>query len=243
MPRFAALALVLSFCFTAIGQDTPPAGKQFALSTDVDGRTKFDYLLYLPEEYAKSDKKFPLVLFLHGAGERGDNLDLVQVHGPPKLIAAGKHFPFVVVSPQCKADTWWQAAELSDLIDHIEAKHRIDKDRIYVTGLSMGGFGTWALAAYEPTRFAAIAPVCGGGNPIATRYTQPIDAAIWTFHGGKDSVVPIEESQKMVRALQGRGVNVKLTVYPDANHDSWSATYNNEELYRWLLRHKRKPAN
>ena len=235
-----ALFYILMNTTDAAAQGESAAGDQVPMSTNVSGETLHNYLLYLPKDYADSNKKFPLVLFLHGAGERGDNkLDLVKVHGPPKLIAAGRQFPFIVVSPQCKTNGWWEAAELSDLLDHVESQYRVDKDRIYVTGLSMGGFGTWALAACEPERFAAIAPVCGGGNPIATRYTKPIQAAIWTFHGGKDSVVPLSESEEMVKALKERKVDVKLTVYADASHDSWTKTYNNEELYKWLLEHKR----
>ncbi len=199
-------------------------------------RAKLDYLLYLPKEYEEKPA-WPLLLFLHGAGERGENLDLVKAHGPPKMIAAGKEFPFLVVSPQCRQDRWWQAFELAALLDEIEEKYHVDPDRIYVTGLSMGGFGTWSLAAYQPHRLAAILPVCGGGNPHLAKLFKSVPA--WVFHGAKDSVVPIGQSQVMVDALKKAEGTVKFTIYPEANHDAWSETYANPEVYQWLLQQKR----
>ena len=130
------------------GQESKP-GKQLRVSDHIATKVHHNYLLYLPKNYG-SGAKFPLLLFLHGAGERGDDkLDLVTVHGPPKLIEGGEDFPFIVVSPQCKEGSWWEAAELSVLVDHIESQFDVDKDRLYVTGLSMGGFGTWALAQWH----------------------------------------------------------------------------------------------
>ena len=123
------------------------------------------YLLYLPDDYKKPDRKWPLLLFLHGAGERGAELDSVKIHGPPRMIAEGHDFPFIVVSPQCPADEWWTEDVLVALLDELVETLRIDEDRIYVTGLSMGGYGTWALAEAIPDRLAAIVPICGGGNP------------------------------------------------------------------------------
>ena len=200
-----------------------------------------EYLLYLPEDYAASQEKWPLILFLHGAGERGNNLKAVEKHGPPKIVKEGKTFPFVIVSPQCPNDEWWSSGKqidtLSALLDHIVAKYRIDKDRIYVTGLSMGGFGTWRLACEYPDRFAAIAPICGKGEPFAARAIPHLPA--WVFHGTKDDVVPIQASQEMVDALKKAGGNVEFTIYPEAGHDSWTETYNNPELYDWFLQHKR----
>jgi predicted peptidase len=193
-------------------------------------------LLYLPKDYDQKES-WPLLLFLHGAGERGNNLDLVKKHGPPKLIEAGKGFPFIVVSPQCPNDHWWEPVELAALLDEIVEKHKIDQDRIYVTGLSMGGFGTWSLAVHQPKRFAALVPICGGGEPIVTLLFPKIP--VWVFHGAKDFVVPIERSEKMVEAMKKFGGNVKFTVYPEAGHDSWTESYANPELYEWLLQQKR----
>jgi predicted peptidase len=203
------------------------------------------YWLYVPEEYAASDREWPLVLFLHGAGERGDDLEKVTIHGPPKLIAKeGKTFPFIIVSPQCPAGEWWtdvhQVQSLNALLDDLVSRYRIDKDRVYLTGLSMGGFGTWVLAATYPDRFAAIAPVCGAGNRWSAKRIAHIPA--WVFHGAKDGVVPLACSEDMVAALKKVDCDVRLTVYPDAHHDSWTETYSNPELYEWFLEHKRSRA-
>jgi predicted peptidase len=177
------------------------------------------------------------MLFLHGAGERGEDLEKVKVHGPPKLIEQGKDFPFIVISPQCPEDQWWSITDLDVLLDEIIGEYKVDTDRIYVTGLSMGGFATWDLAIKYPNRFAAIAPVCGGGNSrlVSTLKELPV----WVFHGAKDNVVPLKSSQEMVDALEKADGEVKFTIYPEATHDSWTETYNNPELYEWFLQ-KRK---
>jgi len=195
-----------------------------------------DYLLFLPQDYDKKDA-WPLMLFLHGAGERGNNLELVKKHGPPKIVESKRDFPFILVSPQCPANRWWQPMELAALLDEIAAKYKVDPDRIYVTGLSMGGFGTWALAAYCPERLAAIVPICGGGEAYwAEKY---VHLPVWVFHGAKDKAVPAERSQQMVDALKKHGGSVKCTIYPEAGHDAWTETYENPELYQWLLEQKR----
>ena len=190
-----------------------------------------DYLLYLPEGYNASQAEWPLVLFLHGAGERGSDLEKVKFHGLPKHIAAGEQFPFIAVSPQCPEGQWWDLKMLSGLLDHIEANYRVDKDRIYLTGLSMGGFGT------EPCRFAAIAPVCGGGQ--ASSACSIKNLPVWVFHGARDNIVPLSASEEMVKALERCGGDVRFTVYPEAGHDSWTETYQNPELYKWLLDQRR----
>jgi len=151
------------------------AGQQKPAELNGSNKVKMKYLIYLPKDYDQKDS-WPVLLFLHGIGERGDNLDLVKKHGPPKLIAAGKQFPFIVVSPQCPNTHWWDTAELTALVDEIGKKYKVDQDRIYLTGLSMGGFGTWALAAYQPNRFAAIVPICGGGDPSSAKRIAHIPA-------------------------------------------------------------------
>ncbi|MDZ4781376.1 MAG: prolyl oligopeptidase family serine peptidase [Planctomycetia bacterium] len=190
------------------------------------------YQLFLPKDYADSDKKFPLMLFLHGAGESGNDLEIVKKHGPPKLVDGKPDFPFIVVSPQCAVRPW-RVDQLNALLDDIIAKYRVDTDRVYLTGLSMGGYGTWALAAEHPERFAAIVPICGGGNPATASKLK--DIPIWVFHGAKDDAVPLSRSEEMVAALKAAGSEPKFTIYPDAGHDSWTETYNNEDLYKWLL--------
>jgi predicted peptidase len=229
-------AVVLVPLMASAAEPPTAAVGQKPCELDRSIKVQMKYLLYLPKDYDRKES-WPLLLFLHGAGERGDNLDLVKVHGPPKLIGAGKDFPFIVVSPQCPNGRWWEPLELAALLDEIVEKHKVDQDRIYVTGLSMGGFGTWSLAAYQPKRLAAIVPICGGGEPFTTRLFSHIPA--WVFHGAKDSAVPLERSEKMVEALKKAGGDVKFTVYPEAGHDSWTETYNNPELYEWLLQQKR----
>ncbi len=170
------------------------AGQQVATTFDGNVHVTLKYLLYLPPDYDKHDK-WPLVLFLHGAGERGDDLNAVKRHGPPKLIEGGKQFPFIVVSPQCPKDHWWnnELVSLTALLDDVVAKHKVDPDRVYLTGLSMGGFGTSALAGYTPNRFAALIPICGGGEPLLARAIKHVP--VWAFHGGKDPIVPVKRSE------------------------------------------------
>ena len=235
--RNAALRVVIGLLvLPAIRAVAGDAGQQKSAELNRTIKVTMKYLIYLPKDYDQKPA-WPLMLFLHGSGERGDNLDLVKHHGPPKLIGAEKQFPFIVVSPQCPNGKSWEPYELTALLDEIVEKYKVDQDRIYVTGLSMGGFGTWALAAHTPNRFAAIVPICGGGDPSRTRRIARIPT--WVFHGGKDPTVPLERSQKMVEALKKSGGDPKFTVYADAGHDSWTEAYNSPELYEWLLQQKR----
>jgi predicted peptidase len=203
---------------------------------------KLDYLLSIPTDYNKDTKKnYPLILFLHGSGERGSDVNAVKVHGPPKIIEKNPDSTlakdFIVVSPQCPAGRGWKVDDLMTLLDDIEAKYRVDADRIYVTGLSMGGFGTWDLASNFPDRFAAIAPMCGGGQPEMARRLKYLP--IWVFHGEADPAVPFKRSEDMVEALKKVGNDVKFTRYPGVGHDCWTASYANPELYTWFLSHTR----
>lgn len=195
------------------------------------------YLLHLPDGYdLEKSRRWPLLVFLHGAGERGDDLELVKIHGPPKLIEAGKRYQFIVASPQLALGEWWSPDMVAWLTRELTSSLRVDPDRVYLTGLSMGGYGTWETAAKYPELFAAIAPICGRGDPASAwrlRHTPT-----WIFHGAKDPVVPIKHSNDMNKALK-KYRNVKYTVYPEADHDSWSETYLNEELYGWLLGQRR----
>ncbi len=232
--RFIFLSLLAAAWLPTRTFADEPAQTSQRLEAEV--KVELNYLLYLPKGY-DDQESWPLVLFLHGAGERGGDLELVKKHGPPKLIGEGKDFPFIVVSPQCRKDVWWEPIELTALLDEVNKTHKVDQDRIYVTGLSMGGFGTWRLAAHTPDRFAAIAPICGGGETYwARRFPQ---LPTWAFHGAKDNGVPLQRSEEMIEAMKAAGGNPKLTVYPDAGHDSWTETYNNPEFYQWLLAQKR----
>jgi predicted peptidase len=198
------------------------------------------YLLYLPPDCnSKPGEKFPLVLFLHGSGERGDDLNLVNKNGIPMLIAEGKEFPFIVVSPQCPADEMdWDTRVLKRLLDNVVVNYRVDTSRIYLTGLSMGGSGTWDMAFRYPGFFAAVAPVCGYYmKEQADGYGK---TPIWIFHGAKDDVVPLSNAVEMYEGIVASGGEVRLTVYPDANHNAWTDTYNNPELYQWFLKQQKK---
>jgi predicted peptidase len=199
----------------------------------------YDYLLQLPPGYTRTGKKrWPLLMFFHGRGERGHDLKLVRLHGPPKLIAEGRTFPFIVVSPQCPDDEWWNYPALEVFVSEMVRRYRVDPDRVCLTGLSMGGFATWALAQHRPERYAAIAPVCGGGE---TRVAANLrDLPIWAFHGGLDEVIVPRRSREMVAAIKAAGGAPRLTIYPRAGHDSWTQAYANEELYTWMLAQRRR---
>lgn len=231
----AISAAVLLSMVTVARAEEPTPGKQIATSFQA-GDATLDYWIYLPKG-EQPESGSPLLLFLHGAGERGDDLAVVKKHGPPKLIEAGQDFPFVVVSPQCPERERWEPKQLAALVEHLVAEHSLDGSRLYVTGLSMGGYGTWALIAEYPELFAAAVPVCGGGD------VEKVDAMaktpVWAFHGGQDRVVPPRRSEVLVDALKERDAEVKLTVYPEAGHDSWTKTYDNAEVYAWLLEHRR----
>lgn len=198
------------------------------------------YLVHLPDDYdADPGKLWPLVLFLHGAGERGSDLDLAAVHGPPRPADAGHEFPFILVTPQCGESSQWVAelSTLSGLVDEVVSTHRVDPARLSVTGLSMGGFGTWSLAVRYPDRFAAIAPICGG---LWMQSAAPIrHLPVWAFHGDADDVVPMSATEEIVAELRSLDAGVRFTRYVGVGHDSWTETYDNPELYDWLLSHRR----
>lgn len=220
-------------------QDKAKTGRQTAQHMEQQVTLSLDYLLYLPPNYDRQDS-WPLLVFLHGAGERGHDLKKVKAHGPPKLIEQGKDLPFLIVSPQCPEDNWWPGMEreVIALVDEMIDTHKVDTSRVFLTGLSMGGYGTWAIGCSYPQRFSAIVPICGGGRPFRAGSLKEVP--VWAFHGAKDPVVPLEESEQMVEAVNKAGGSAKLTVYPNAQHDSWTQTYDNPELYDWLLSHTRK---
>jgi predicted peptidase len=246
------ILILLGMALLAVGgraqeADMPKNQKAVTAEITYTRKVKMDYLLFTPKGYdADKNKKWPLMIFLHGAGERGTNVAKVSAHGPPKIVKERDDLPFVVVSPQCPSGEVWQPEAIIGLMDEALKKYRVDSARVYLTGLSMGGFGSWALAAKYPERFAAVAPICGGGDIINVLLAQRSKEAalkslpIWAFHGAKDPVVKLEESERMVEAFKRAGnQTVKLTVYPEAQHDSWTESYKNEELYNWFLQHSR----
>jgi predicted esterase len=202
------------------------------------GEPGLRHAVMLPEGYdADPARRWPLILFLHGAGERGDDLQTVRKVGLPPVFAARRDLPFIVVYPQVSLREWWHAPAVLDLLDAIAKTHRVDPDRIYLTGLSMGGFGTWALLAEDPGRFAAAAPICGGGDP--REVTRFKDVPVWAFHGTKDRTVTVDRSRTMVDALRQLHAPVALTEYPEAGHNAWDQTYRDDRLYAWFLANRR----
>ena len=236
----AFVVLCLYGLSSAWGQ-TPAAGKQVPASTTVKVRADdgprevtLRYLLYLPAEYDKAkDTNWPLVLFLHGAGERGDDIERVKIHGPPKLVAGGKQFPFVLCSPQCPTGSRWNADELDKLVDELTNTYRIDRQRLYVTGLSMGGSGTWSLIAAQPEKYAAAMPLCGRGDLQTVE--RLAKTPIWVLVGAKDRAETVQNCQDMANAIAKAGGKGRLTLYFELPHDCWTVTYNNAEVYDWLL--------
>jgi predicted peptidase len=199
------------------------------------------YLVALPSTYSQDPaQRWPLLLFLHGRGERGNDMAVLRKHGLPKVVDAWTDTPFIAVSPQCPETANWEelTETLAALLDDLIATYAVDTQRVYLTGLSMGGRGGWRLAVRYPDRFAALALICGRIPDLPDFFERlPLlkTTPIWVFHGAKDPVVPIENSDKIVAALEAMGGNVRYTLYPEALHDSWTATYNNPELFTWLL--------
>lgn len=256
MMRAASILLLLCLCGTALfAQDKSLFEKHWFIK---DGDT-MPYRLLLPENF-DARKKYPLVLFLHGSGERGNDNEKQLVHGATLFLrdSVRKNYPAIVVFPQCGADSYWSNVEfrydstgkrtfdyprdesptkamslLIELVDELEDRFRLDKKRMYVGGLSMGGMGTFELVSRRPKKFAAAFPICGGGNDyLAGKMTKP---AWWIFHGMKDDVVPYAFSEQMAAAIKAKGGRVKLTLYPNANHNSWDPAFAEPELLKWLF--------
>lgn len=242
LPALAALTLAAA-CWSspdAVMANHPVEPTEAEFTATITREVGYRFLIYLPKDYdADEAVRWPLVVFLHGAGERGDELAKVAVHGPPMQAARGDDLPFIVVAPQCPAGSWWDPDAVAALARHVTREHRVDASRVYLTGLSMGGFGTWETAAKHPDLFAAIAPVCGGGNPLWGHGLAR--TPVWAFHGDADSVVPPAMTEVMAFGMRRFGrAEPRLTIYPDVGHDSWVRAYNDPELYRWLLSHARE---
>jgi predicted peptidase len=207
----------------------------------------------------EAGRKYPLVLFLHGAGERGSDNQAQLKHGVRAILrwAQAESQPCFLLAPQCPPDLWWCDIDRTTwrpaaagnpnpvmrrviaLLDDTLATQPVDPARVYLTGISMGGYGSWWLLGHAPEKIAAAVPVCGGGDPAtAPRFK---DVPLWVFHGDADPVVPPRTSREMVAALKKAGGKPQLTEYPGVGHDSWTATYDNPEVLRWLFA-QRKPA-
>lgn len=238
----ATSLLILLFSISGLAKANKAKSSYSPRQTEESFQPKDDsqgyrYLLYKPTS-KPAKGKWPLLVFLHGRGERGSNLNQVKKHGPPKIVES-RDLPFVIASPQCpQTDLWWKPEIVVGLVDNLLQKHSIDPNRVYLTGLSQGGFGTWATAAQYPDKFAAVAPICGGGK---TEWAKKYGSLpVWNFHGDADKVVPVRLSRVMVEAIKKTGGQVKHTEYYGVGHDSWTRTYRNPKLYEWFLSHSQK---
>lgn len=208
----------------------------------------YPYQLFIPRAVEvrgdgknAKDTKWPLMIFLHGSGERGEDIARVKVHGPPKHAERNPDFPFILISPLLPAEQDWDLAKLDRILEHVMATLPVDPDRVYLTGLSRGGHATWRWGAAEPERFAALAPVAGRGDAQTACALR--DKPVWAFHGDRDDVVPPEGSFVMSRAIRAcEGHNSRLTIYPDLGHNAWDPAYEDPELYLWLLSQRRTTA-
>lgn len=198
----------------------------------------YAFQLHLPPGAAqRTGGRYPLMIFLHGSGERGADLEKVKAHGPPKIAARDPNFPFLLVSPQLPADQDWDLDKLRAILAWALKTLPADPDRVVLTGLSRGGHATWRWGAAEPARFAAIAPVAGRGVPTTACALKAMP--VWAFHGDRDDVVTPEGSFAMARAIRACGGQPRLTIYPDLGHNSWDPAYDDPALYYWLLAQRR----
>ena len=244
---FSSLALLVVAFFSdgpilADEASAPTAGKQIEQTLQTSDGGSISYLLYLPKDY-DGESKQPLILFLHGRGESYGPLSLVAKWGPPRFAARGDDLPYVLVSPQCPDDDSWknptQQKRLVELLDHTVATLSIDENHVALTGLSMGGYGTWRLAADHPDRFSAAVPVCGGGDPDDAAKLK--DLPIWIFHGDQDGAVPFQRSVEMFDAIKhAGGEKVRFTSLEHIGHNCWSATYATPELFDWISKQARE---
>ena len=195
------------------------------------------YIMTTPSGFDPSKESLPMIVFLHGAGERGDDLELVKVHGIPKYFCADNDYRglrVITLSPQCPADRVWNHMpdQIMDLIEHVASDMNVDKKRITLTGISMGGYGTWEMACMYPDYFAAVAPICGGG--MVWRAGALTKLPIRAFHWTDDFAVPYNASVEMVEAIKHLGGNATLTSYDNVGHDSWTSAYETSDVIEWL---------
>lgn len=219
----------------------PPAKDTFPAQTvgitvqsvNTGGSNITNYLQYIPDGYNEQQEKWPVVIFLHGIGEIGADVNVLRNVGLPKVV---KGKPFVMVAPQCRA-VWWNLDALEAFYKVIVNKYHIDPKRVYLTGLSMGGIETWEWAEAHPERFAAIVPIAGRGD--VSRASKIKTLPVWAFHAANDPIVDVSGTRNIVTTLQALGSNVKYTEYPDGGHDSWTRAYATADLYTWMVQQKR----
>ncbi len=205
----------------------------------------FGYMEYLPQDYDET-KKYPIIFFLHGIGERGDSLedlDRVAIHGPMKYVVAGEQYPFILIAPQCPSNNYWGGLNesLNAFVDDMIRTHAVDENRVYLTGLSMGGTGTWMLAMSSPEKWAAIAPVCGSGIPWYAASLREVP--IHMFHGDDDQAVSVHEAITMLTRVNAAGGDAQIKIYYGVGHNCWNQAYDGDMLWKWLLSHTRGEKN
>lgn len=225
----------------------------------VQGSDSLPYRLLLPAQYDE-DKEYPVILFLHGAGERGSDNEKQLVHGAKLFVREDvrRDYPAIVIFPQCPENSYWSNVQIERdsagkrsfnfqaggapttpmvlvqaLLRQVLKEYPVEKDQVYVMGLSMGGMGTFEIVSRNPKLFAAAVPICGGANPAVAKKLRKVEW--WVFHGAKDDVVPPEHSQQMVDALKKRRADVRFTLYPEANHNSWDSAFAEKDLLPWLF--------
>lgn len=198
-------------------------------------REALQYYLYYPEGYFSSQgDDFGLMLFLHGGGESGSTLDSLKVNGPPKLLAEGKQFPFLVLAPQNpQPKKWWNTHAVMELLDSVVEQTGVDPNRIYLSGLSRGGSAAWTLATQYPEKFAALAVVCGMA-PVPYAHWVDKELPIWVFHGDSDPVIDVGEADRMVAKLKEMGYDVRYSRYKGVGHNAWTRAYTTDSLYTWM---------
>ena len=202
-------------------------------------KLKCNYLLYLPKDYITHKDSFPLIIYLHGGSQRGKDLKKLKAYGLPYLIDKGYNYNFIIASPQCPDNTYWSRINWFDsLYNDLSLKYRIDKNRIYVTGISMGGFGTWQVAMDYPDMFAAIVPLCGGCND-SIDICRINKVPVWTFHGSADTMININETERLVSRLNKCNGNVKYTRIENEGHYIQYLFENKPEIYKWMLENKK----
>jgi len=231
MKLYHLVAFFFSFIFVGCSQKGEIIEGKATTRTEETLR----YYLYYPPNYSETKKEqFGLLLFLHGGGESGGELEALKRNGPPKMLRDGKQFPYLVLAPQNPhKKKWWNVHAVHQLLDSIISENNVDTKRIYLTGLSRGGSAAWDLAVQYPKKFAALAVVCG---MAPTPYADWLDkkTAFWVFHGVEDAVIPVQESDAMVRKLKQMGYRVKYSRYEGVGHDSWIRAYQTEALYEWI---------
>jgi len=219
-----------------VPQPSPtPQAPQFS-RTVVEGKSIYKYICFLPEGYGKEPKFWPSILFLHGQSSN-DVTEKLKNYGPIKYGLNNDDFPFVVIAPVTSRG--WNVSMINLFVTEMSGRYRIDQDRIYLTGCSMGGHATWKVAAAYPHRFAAIAPVAGAGNPRQA-IRKNLHLPTWVFHGARDTVVPVKRGLQMIGALKANGGNVKSTIYIEGGHEICGSTYDEPEMYQWFLEQERQ---